>query len=185
MSVPEIISSYRKANKGLKKSFLVSKYFSLMNAIFEEKKRHNYISMVNLCLQSLQYIEPFINEEVHEYEKFEIKSIPAFELGSLYCALIPGYLGQLKNIKTFIEYFPELKPWETIVLEAYEFGELANKIETVITTNKNCLQKDLKKLLNNKNGKFIERTVHYMENVGRIRREKKGDNICLCPTNQM
>ena len=185
MNVPEIISSYHKANKGLKISFLVSKYFSLIAAIFEEKKRHNYKAMVKLCLQSFQYIEPFINEETGKYGKFEIKSIPAIELGSLYCALIPGYLGQLKNIKTFIDYFPELKSWETIVLEAYEFGELANKIEVIVTTNNNCLQKDLKKLLNNKDGKFIARTVHYMENVGRIKREKRGNNIYLFSINLM
>ena len=54
--------------------------------------------------------------------------------------------------------------------------EMANLLMKVIKVNPGVLQKDMKKLIGEDDGRKVARVLHYMEIYRKIRKEKKGKN---------
>mgnify|MGYP001351552161 CR=1 FL=1 len=179
---PDIIRELRNAYKGQSLTKLNDLYFNLCEKIVEAEARHDYTKMLMHCQLSFGLIEPLIICTKKEIGKFDLKSIPAIDKALIYFA-INGNSGQLKNIEDIVEYFVELHFYKEKVIEAFHMLETAAKIYKLVKTNPNTIQSDLKKQLNVEDGKFVARTVHYMENLNKIKKSKVGSKIYLIVKN--
>ena len=134
--------------------------------------------MLMHCQLSISLLEPLIEENKKEWGSFDIKSIPAIELGSIFYAIY-GLRGQLLNLKEIVEYFPELEPWKKTMEKAFAMRELASRIYQHVKNNEGCLQKELKEALGVEDGSLISNVVYYMALVGKLDREKQGNTYAL------
>ena len=174
----EVIEKYRELNKGTSITKLVNKYFELLVDIQELKKEGNFKKMLKYCQRSLQLIEPLIVDTKSQYGNFDIKSIPAIEIGATFWA-IDDDSDMLLNVKEIVDYFPELNPWKEIVEEAFNKKDTTAEISKYIKNNKGFEQKNLKKVLTSHDGRMISSVCYYMELMGRLKREKKGNTYLL------
>ncbi|GAH55178.1 unnamed protein product [marine sediment metagenome] len=127
---------------------------------------------------SISLLEPLIEQTKKEFGAFDIKSIPAIDLGCTFWAIYRAE-GQLLNLKEVVEYFPELEPWKEDVEEAFAMKDLVSKIYRYVRDNEGCLQKDLKKVFGFEDGGLISYVVYNMALVGNLERKKKGNTYSL------
>jgi len=174
----KLIDKFREENKGISPKKLVDTYFNMLRKIEEYRRKKRFDKMLVYCQMSLPLLEPLIVETKKEYGTFDINSIPAIELGSIFWAIY-GLEEQLINLKEIVEYFPELHPWREIIEEAFIMKDLAFKICQYVRDNEGVLQINLKKALGVKNGRMVSRVVHYMELAGKMKRKKIGNTYAL------
>lgn len=153
-------------------------YFDLVTRIEECRREKDFDKMLMYCQMSLSLLEPLIEQTKKEFGAFDISSISAIEVGSIFWAIY-GVEGQLLNIKEVVEYFPELEPWKETIEKAFTIKELAPKIYEYVMDNKGCLQKELKKALGVEDGRLISNVIYYMELVGKVERKKVGNTYSL------
>ena len=173
-----IIEKFREANSGASPKKLVGMYFELLNKIEEYKREKDFNKMLICCQKSISLLEPLIEQTKKEFGTFDIKSIPAIEIGSNFWAIY-GEEDQLLNLKEVVEYFPELEPWKKTIEKAFTMKELASRIYRYVRKNEGCLQKELKKTLEIKDGRLVSNIVYYMELVGKLKRKKIGNTYSL------
>jgi len=173
-----LIEKFREECKGVSLNKLADAYFDLLNQIEESRKRQDFNKMLMYCQMSLPLLEPLIEQTKKEFSVFDIRTIPAIEIGSIFWAIY-GAEGQLLNIKEVVEYFPELEPWKKTIKKAFIIKELVPKIYQYVRRNKGCLQKELKKGLCAKDGRIVSNVVYYMELIGKLERKKMGNTYSL------
>ncbi len=174
----KLIEKFRELNRNSPISKLTNEYFQLLADIQELKKRENFKKMLEYCQKSLQLIEPLIVDTKRQYGKFDIKSIPAIEIGATFWAINKAK-DKLLNIKEIVDYFPELNPWKETVKEAFIKKDIASKIYQYVKNNEGFEQKRLKEVLTIKDGRLISYVCYYMELIGRLKRKKKGNTYSL------
>jgi len=173
-----LVEKFREKHKGVSPKRLVDTYYTLLDKINECKRKEDFDSMLMHCQLSISLLEPLINETKREFGTFDIKSIPAIEVSSIFHAIY-GEEGQLLNLKEVVEYFPELEPWKKTIEEAFVIEGLASKIYQYVKANEGCLQKELKKALGVEDGRLVSRVVYYMALVGKLERKKLGNTYSL------
>lgn len=146
-----LVEKFRERNKGVPPKKLVATYYTLLGKIEEYKRKKDYDKMLMHCQLSISLLEPLIEENKKEWGSFDIKSIPAIELGSIFYAIY-GLRGQLLNLKEIVEYFPELELWKKTMEKAFAMRELASRIYQHVKDNEGCLQKELKEALGVEDG---------------------------------
>lgn len=174
----EYIDLYRERNKKTSLKKLVDTYYKLLNNILWHKKSKDYKKMLLECEMSLSLIEPLIIDTKREFGKFDLTSIPAIEIGSNFWAVLKDDKN-LNILKELVGFFPELSAWKESIDKAFLMKGISSKINEYVKNNSGCMQKELKKNLNFNDGKLISNTIHYMELLGQIRKEKEGNNIKL------
>lgn len=175
---PEIVRRFRKSYSNKNDKVLVKLYFELLNKMQADAKSKNFDSMIANGQISLGLVESLIRDCKVSYGSFDIKTIPAIDWVLPHLA-VKGNIGQLKNIKDVVDYFPELSKWKEEVDKAFEMQKLASKIYSYLKDNPDTLQKDLKKLIEYPDGKLIANVVHYMEAQGKIKKSKIGKLVSL------
>lgn len=173
-----LVEKFREKHKGIPPKRLVDTYYTSLEKINECKRNGDFGSMLMHCQLSISLLEPLINETKREFGTFDIKSIPAIEVSSIFHAVY-GERGQLLNLKEVVEYFPDLEPWKETVEEAFVMQELASRIYQHVKDNEGCLQKELKKALGVEDGRLVSRVVYYMALVGKLGREQQGSTYRL------
>jgi len=176
-----VIDRYRTLYKNVPSEVLVDRYYTLLEKINEAKGKKDFQSMLSYCEQSISLIEPLINECKREYGVFDIKSIPAIELGSMFFAIYSDNKSLLM-MQEVVEYFPELAPWKETIEKAFYIDKLSSQICEYISSNVGCLQKDLKKVLSVDDGSLIAQILYYLGLTGKVRREKQGNTYLLYHT---
>jgi len=176
--IPNVINIFRKNNLGKSTKKLVDNYYWLLNKIEESKKNKNFSKMLEFCQASLSLIEPLIIEIKNMYGSFDIKSIPAIEIGCNFWAIL-GQKGQLMNIKEVIDFYPELEPWKETIEYSFKKQKLAAKIYKYVRANEGVKQKDLKNLMKFNDGNLIGNVCYYMDLLGKLRRIKLGNSYIL------
>ncbi len=170
---PEIVRRFRKSYSNKNDIVLVNLYFELLNKMRDDAKSKNFDSMRANGQISLGLVESLIRDCKNSYGSFDIKTIPVIDWVLPHLA-VKGNIGQLRNIKDVVDYFPELSKWKEEVDKAFELQKLASKIYSYLKDNPETLQKDLKKFIDYPDGKLIANVVHYMEVQGKIKRSKIG-----------
>ncbi len=176
--MPDLIENFRDKHKGISPKKLVDEYYVLLGKIDECKGKGDFGSMLMHCQLSISLLEPLINEEKREFGAFDIKSIPAIEVGSIFHAIY-GEEGQLCNLKEVVECLPELEPWKNTIEEAFAMKALTSKIYQYVKDNEGYLQKKLKKVIGVEDGRLVSRVVYYMALVGKLERKKTGNTYSL------
>ena len=174
----DLVGKFRDTHKGISPKKLVDEYYALLDKINECKRKGDFVSMLIHCQLSISLFEPLINEAKREFGAFDIRSIPAIEIGSVFHAIY-GEEGQLGNLKEVVGFFPELEPWEKTIEEAFVMEGLAFKIYQYVKDNEGCLQKDLKKALGVEDGRLVSRVVYYMALVDKLGKKKLGNTYSL------
>jgi hypothetical protein len=172
------IERLREAHKGVPTEKLVGNYFELLSKIEESKKEKDFNKVLMYCQMSISLIEPLIEQTKKEFGRFDIKSIPAIELGATFWAIC-GAEGQLFNLKEVVEYFPELESWKETIEKAFTMKDLSFKIYSYVKDNEGCLQKDLKKVFGVEDGRLISYIIYYMELGGKLERKQTGNTYAL------
>ena len=174
----KLIEKFREKHKNVSSSKLVDEYYDLLSRIQECKKAKEFKKMLRYCQKSISLLEPLIEQTKKEFGVFDIRSIPAIEIGSIFWAIY-GDEAQLLNLKEIIEFFPELEPWKKTIEKAFLMKDLAQRIYQYVKDNEGCLQKELKKALGVNEGRLISNVVYYMELVGKLERKKMGNTYAL------
>jgi hypothetical protein len=154
----------------------VEKYYTLMDQIKELRRGAKYPEMLEACQSSWPLIESVINwrkENEPERQVARRFSVPSIEIACPFLAVYGG-LKALAELRDMVHRSPDLHHYRLKVDEAFIMCWVANKITWKAKTLKGVLQKDLELYLNFKDAKTISKVVHYLEKVGRIKREKSG-----------
>ena len=178
IEAPEIVRRFRKSYSKHDDKTLVKLYFELLNKMRENVTSKDFNSMIASGQISLGLVEALIRDSKKSYGSFDIKTIPAIDWVLPHLA-VRGNIGQLKNIKDVVDYFPELEKWKVEVDKAFIMQKLASKIYNYLKNQPDTLQKDLKKLINFPDGRLIANVVYYMEMQGKIRKSKVGKFVSL------
>ncbi len=181
--VPEIVRRFRKSYANQNDKILVKLYFELLNKMREDVKSKNYDSMIANGQISLGLLETLIRDWKISYGELDIKTIPAIDWVLPHYA-VRGNIGQLKNIKNVVDYFPELSKWKEEVEKAFVMQKLASKIYAYLKDHPDTLQKDLKKYIDYPDGKLIANVVYYMELQGKVKKNKVGKLVSLSVNQQ-
>lgn len=175
---PPIIVKLRKFYHGKPLGKLEEMYFKITQEILDSEKDKDFQKLLMNCQGGLGLIEPYIIKYKKQFGIFDIKGIPSIHYGLLYNSVL-GNTGQLKNIQDIVNYFPDLHHYKPEVKESFLRKELSSKIYHYVKSNPNCYQSDLKKVLNFNDGHFISNTIHYMEKIGKISKNKVGNKVQL------
>ena len=159
--IPGIILRFRENYSKYDDKTLVKLYFELLNKMRNDVLSKNFNSMMSNGQASLGLVEALIRDSKKSYGSFDIKSIPAIDWVLPHLA-IHGNIGQLKNIKVIVDYFPELEKWKIEVDNAFIMQKLASKIYVILKEHPNTLQKDLKNYIDYSDNKLIANVVYYM-----------------------
>lgn len=176
--VPEIVIRYRETYKGQSLRKLNDLYFDIMGQLIAAKKKGDINNLLIHCQGSLGLLESLIKYNKKEYGNFDLKTIPALDNGLIYFA-VNGNTGQLKNIQDIVYYFKDLHQYKDKVDTAFVRRDLAANIYQYVKSNPNCPQTNLKKNIDCDDGKFISKTVQYMEKAGKLTKKKVGSKTFL------
>jgi hypothetical protein len=152
----------------------VDEYFQLLNLISESKKKKNFERMLQYCDNSLPKIPALIQETKRDYGKFDLKSIPAIEIGLIYWA---AYENKLKiiQVQSLVNQYPDLELWKTNVNEAFENLDLVNKIMELLKIS-SVKQTEIKSILGLNDGKKVSNILYYLDQIGKVERMKNGNS---------
>ncbi|MGR3809682.1 hypothetical protein [Jiulongibacter sp. NS-SX5] len=176
--VPEIVCRYRQAYNEQPLRKLNDLYHELLEKILVADKEGKVDEVLMHSQGSLGLLESIIKYNKKEYGSFKIKTIPALEKALIYYA-INGNTGQLKNIQDIVNYFKELQPYKDEVDKAFKRRHIAARIYQYVKANPNCFQHELKKKLEEEDGRFIAATVGYMEKADKLKRIKRNGKTLL------
>jgi hypothetical protein len=172
-----MLKEKERRRKQSKTGMEAKEYFRLLDKIQESKSEGKFDKMLEYCSRSLELIDSLITDTKQQYMKFDIKTIPAIEIGATYWAAL-GEKDKLQELKEIVDTYFDLKPWKDIVEEALSDMELANKIYNLVKGNEAIEQKNLKDILVEDSGD-ISSVCYNMAAMGRIRRKKKGNTYIL------
>ena len=176
--VPEIVTRYRETYKGQSLRKLNDLYFEIMDQLIAAEKKGDINNLLIHCQGSLGLLESLIKYNKKEYGNFNLKTIPALDKGLIYFA-VNGNTGQLKNIQDIVYYFKDLHLYKDKVDTAFDRRDLAANIYQYVKSNPNCPLTILKKNIDCDEGRFISKTVQYMEKAGKLTKKKVGNNTFL------
>lgn len=118
------------------------------------------------------------NDKIKGMDEFKIENIPAISIAVKYYSAM-GIKGQLENLREFVSYFDDLKPWKIEIEDHFNKLEIGEKIRKHIKENPGCLQKNLKKELDIGNGRTISTLIYLMNEYGIIGRKPSGKSYEL------
>lgn len=176
--VKKVTTRYNDDSKGSS-----DKYFDNLGMLQEALSKRDYGKASDLTVESLKYITPFVQSEKRQYGSFNIRSIPSLESGGNVLALM-GMKNELEEMKNLVNLIPDLKPWKSIVDEHIENIELISKILVTVNDNPNCLQTDVKNLIDFSDGKRIANILYWLDKTRNITRIKKGRTYSLILSGQ-
>lgn len=152
----------------------VDEYFQLLNFISESKKKKNFEKMLLYCDNSLPKIPALIRETKRDYGKFDLKSIPAIEIGLIFWAAYENK-SKILQVQSLVNKYPDLEPWKTNVNEAFENLDLVSKIMELLKKS-SVKQSEIKTIMGQNDGKKISNILYYLDQIGKVERVKNGNS---------
>lgn len=152
----------------------VDEYFQLLNFISESKKKKNFEKMLLYCDNSLPKIPALIRETKRDYGKFDLKSIPAIEIGLIFWAAYENK-SKILQVQSLVNKYPDLEPWKTNVNEAFENLDLVSKIMELLKKS-SVKQSEIKTIMGQNDGKKILNILYYLDQIGKVERVKNGNS---------
>ena len=150
-----------------------SLYFETMAGLQTAISNRDYETAASLVRQNLSCIPDWVKEQRRQYGSFGITSIPSLEQGGKILALVEDEEG-ISEMASIVGSIPDLAGWAAKVDEHRHDLALFEKIKSVVKTNPNCLQTDLKNLVGESDGRRIANLISYLEKSGALVRIKQG-----------
>lgn len=163
---------------GINPEIATKKYFQFLQQIELFEKERKFDQMLVCCKKSLPLIPIWIQHEKQEYGRFDVRSIPAIEIGAKYWGIM-GMREELQNLERSVASNPDLSPlWLPIVKHAYWVSELSARLAEYIYDNPGCEQRDMARILNADKDE-VAIIIHVLEATGNINRARKGSTFSL------
>lgn len=151
----------------------VDEYYKLLNLILESKKKKDFLKMLQYCDNSLPKIPALIKETKHDFGSFDLKSIPAIEIGLIFWAVFENK-SKLTQVQNLVNQYPDLEPWTKNVNESYETLDLVCKIIELLKKS-SVKQNEIKSMIGQIDGKKVSNVIYYLDLIGRVERVKNGN----------
>jgi hypothetical protein len=151
----------------------VDDYYKLLNLILESKKKKNFEKMLSYCDNSLPKIPALIKETKHDFGSFDLKSIPAIEIGLIFWAVFENR-SKITKIQNLVNQYPDLEPWKNNVNESFETLDLVNKIMGLLKES-SIKQNEMKLMIGQIDGKKVSNILYYLDLIGKVERVKNGN----------
>ena len=176
-------------------------YFDSMHQARAAIAEHDYEKAARLVRKNLATIPNWIKErkdnvalaeerwgvygegesEMTEEEKVRLPpSIHAFQQGGTVLALV-GDQECLSRMADLAKNTPLLNKWVDSVEDHLYNLKLFEGIEDAIRSHPNCLQRDIKGLVGEQDGRRVANLISYLEKAGRIVRVKEGRTYRILP----
>lgn len=175
--VENMISEFRSEVSVIPLDEQIDNYFHLSNQIIESRKQNKYKKMLESCDNSLPFIEALWNKN-SEFASLKWDGSMGLKIMAINCAC--DYLPVFEDYNTLLIYYefvnamPQLAYCKSLFDKAFKMYDIVQGLKRLLLETNGVYQKELKKLLKEPDGKAISRTVHYLENVGKIKRKKVG-----------
>lgn len=181
----ELIKEFRYRVRGMSKNKQVDLYYLLSNDIKRLRSERDYKQMLECCEKSLPLIESVIEwDEQFSGEEWDGSNglvILAIENACDYLPVME-LLEDLEMYEQFVNEMPKLNYYKQRIQNAFLMYDIVQKIKLLFKDNDEIRKKNIKRLINENDGRTISRVIKYLENVGKITRIKEGsDHIIFWP----
>jgi hypothetical protein len=129
--------------------------------------------MLSYCDNSLPKIPALIKETKHDFGSFDLKSIPAIEIGLIFWAVFENR-SKITKIQNLVNQYPDLEPWKNNVNESFETLDLVNKIMGLLKES-SIKQNEIKLMIGQIDGKKVSNILYYLDLIGKVERVKNGN----------
>jgi len=146
-----------------------------MQAAIAARKYHE---ASQLARHNVRQLPSFVSETKREFGSFDIRSIPALEVGGTMLALADDGDG-LQEMKRTVESLPDLHDWNERIVQHFDDLRLFRDVIAAVRQHPNCLQTAVKGLVGATDGKRVAMIIGWLDKAGRIRRTKQGSTYML------
>lgn len=154
-------------------------YFESMNQMRKAIAEHDYEQAARLVRENIAAVPGWITEWTQEHGELP-PSMPVFQQGGTILALVGDHEG-LSRMADIAKSTPLLEMWvEGIEDHLYNMA-LFESIQEAVRSNPNCLQRDVKGLVGEQDGRRVANLISYLEKAGKIVRVKEGRTYRLLP----
>ena len=154
-------------------------YFESMNQMRTAIAEHDYEQAARLVRENIAAVPGWITEWTQEHGELP-PSMPVFQQGGTILALVGDHEG-LSRMADIAKSTPQLEMWvEGIEDHLYNMA-LFESIQEAVRSNPNCLQRDVKGLVGEQDGRRVANLISYLEKAGKIKRVKEGRTYRLLP----
>lgn len=129
--------------------------------------------MLLYCDNSLPKIPALIKETKREYGSFDLKSIPAIEIGLNFWAVFENK-AKLTQVQILVNQYPDLEPWTKNVNESFETLDLVCKIIELLKKS-SVKQNEIKSIIGQTDGKKVSNVIYYLDLIGKVEKVKNGN----------
>lgn len=157
-----------------------NRYFDLMGKMQGAIATQKYDEAASIIVQTLEVVEPWLKEDVGEYGKFVIGSIPVFEQGGRILAFL-GKDTELARMEDITKRHPEFGPWRETVAEHRADQVRFVRILGAVREKPGILQIDMKKEIGGEDGRRIATLIGFLEKSGKLSRQKSSKTYKLLP----
>jgi len=178
----ELIEKLRLKVKGISKRKQIDLYFNLLNQIQELKKQSKYKEMLQCCDSTLPLIEALIILDEKDFgQKWDGTSGLGILAIDYACDYLPAYedYNKLKIYGEFVNAMPKLAYYKPVIDRAFQMYDIVQGLKKLFNDKDEVFQKDVKKLLGYSDGRAISRAIHYLENIGKVKRKKTGTTYLI------
>ena len=155
-------------------------YFDTMSRMQAAVSNRDFEGAGRLVRENFRHIPDWVRETRSEYGSFDIGKIPALQQGGTVLALVGDDKG-LAQMREIVASTTELKPWAEEVERHHVDRRLFEAIQEVVAAQPNCLQTEIKGLINADNGHRVANLISYLEKAGKITRVKAGRTYRVLP----
>ena len=148
-------------------------YFDTLARLQDAISKREYENAGIFVRQNLEQIPGWVKENRREYGSFDIPSIPALQQGGTVLALLGDDRG-LARMHEIVSTIPEFQARAEAVERHLDDRRLFQAIVEAVTAHPNCLQTEVKKLVDEADGRRIANLISYLEKSGKIVRVKTG-----------
>jgi len=166
--------------RGAQGSRVSDAYFAQMEEMAKRKSAGDYAGTKQIALKSVALLPRFVAEWKREFGEFDIKNIPAIEIGAALMA-ITGDRAGLQQLAVAASAVPELAPWQDVIADAKTDLDLATRIVEAIAAQPGLKQQELKTVLALPDGRRTGVLAGQLEQVGRLVRRRAGASWLLYP----
>lgn len=163
-----------------RKSRVSDAYFETMSRMQKAISSQEFEEAARLVRENLQCIPDWVKETCHDYDSFDISSVPALQQGGTVLALVGDDEG-LEQMREVVSSTPELEQWVKEVEQHQLDRRLFEVILKLVTDRPNCLQTEVKGFIGVDDGRKVANLISYLDKAGKIARVKSGRTYRILP----
>jgi hypothetical protein len=152
---------------------LIREYFELHEKIEHTKKAGDYYGAISYARQTYRILPAFVDAWKQQHGSFGIVTSVAVEAGRTLMPAV-GEREGIAELRLALQERPELYPWISIADAASVDADLVGAILDRVAQEPGILQTDVKNRLVDADGRKIANLLYWLEQVGRLRRERQG-----------